>query len=73
MFEKISANLVNVSWAVVKISCVYVPKNLLGIKKEKKEKEKAGKIIECTAIIGLRYLSVRRPKKARVSLFFRRI
>jgi len=39
--------------------------NLLGIKKRKKRRkkeEKLGKIIECIAI-GLRHLSVRRPRK----------
>jgi len=61
VFEKISANILNFCWAVAKISRVYGPKNSLGIKKKKKKEEKDGKIIECIAI-GLRHLSVRRPK-----------
>jgi len=60
-FLKKSLNLVNFCWAVANISRVYCPKNLLGI--GNKNLKKAGKIIECIAI-GLRHLSVCRPKNA---------
>jgi len=60
-YKKCPVNLGNLRWAVTKLLRAYCTKNLLSIKKGKKE-EKDGKIIECIAI-GLRYLSVRRPKK----------
>jgi len=57
MYEKFSVNLVNFRWAVAKISRV---QKIVGYKKKRR------KIIECIAI-GLRHLSVRRPKNVHIA------
>jgi len=40
VFAKFPGNLINLHWAVVKISRVYGTKHLLGIRKKKKKKWK---------------------------------